>query len=310
VRPFTSLLSQALGIPLGIAFPPNDPNYPDPWRRISGVIGWVYWSAWSVSFWPQVLVNFRRKSVEGLSFEYPTLNLLGFSCYTAYNAALYWNTGVRAEYAAANNGATPSVQSNDVFFAIHAVILTIVVLVQLCIYERGSQRLAWWCIIAIGCFLVAIVIVGLCTVWHASEWFSWLNFLIFLSYVKVAVTLIKYTPQAILNWRRQSTVGWSIDNILLDFTGGSLSLAQTLMDNGIKGQWGEIMGGNPAKFFLGFTSMVFDIVFMIQHYGLYRSNNARIEAEEAERAGGYTVLLGAAAGKARGPAAINGWVEE
>ncbi len=58
------------------------------------------------------------------------------------------------------------------------------------------------------------------------------------------------------------------------------------------------MGGNPAKFFLGFTSMVFDVIFMTQHYYLYAHNNDRLQTEEATRreaqqAGGlpYTALL-------------------
>jgi hypothetical protein len=37
---------------------------------------------------------------------------------------------------------------------------------------------------------------------------------------------VKYIPQVVLNQRRQSTVGWSIWNVLLDFTGGTLSLVQ------------------------------------------------------------------------------------
>ena len=49
---------------------------------------------------------------------------------------------------------------------------------------------------------------------------SWLlDVVYYFSYVKMTVTLIKYTPQALLNYRRKSTEGWSIGNILLDFTG-------------------------------------------------------------------------------------------
>lgn len=43
--------------------------------------------------------------------------------------------------------------------------------------------------------------------------------------------------QAWYNYRRKSTIGWSIGNILLDFTGGSLSLLQMFLDaynHGIK----------------------------------------------------------------------------
>lgn len=33
-----------------------------------------------------------------------------------------------------------------------------------------------------------------------------------------------------MNYRRKSTVGWSIENILLDFTGGMLSMLQMLLN--------------------------------------------------------------------------------
>ncbi len=32
-----------------------------------------------------------------------------------------------------------------------------------------------------------------------------------------------------MNFRRKSTVGWSIGNVLLDFTGGSLSIVQMFL---------------------------------------------------------------------------------
>lgn len=36
--------------------------------------------------------------------------------------------------------------------------------------------------------------------------------------------------QVVLNYQRQSTVGWNIWNVLLDFEGGLLSLVQLLLD--------------------------------------------------------------------------------
>ena len=41
---------------------------------------------------------------------------------------------------------------------------------------------------------------------------------------KVGITITKYMPQVALNIRRRATVGWSIDNVLLDLTGRRLSL--------------------------------------------------------------------------------------
>lgn len=59
----------------------------------------------------------------------------------------------------------------------------------------------------------------------------WLDFLYTCSYIKLAITLLKYIPQAYLNFKRKSTVGWSIENILLDFTGGILSMAQMMFNS-------------------------------------------------------------------------------
>lgn len=36
--------------------------------------------------------------------------------------------------------------------------------------------------------------------------------------------------QALMNYQRKSTVGWSIGNVLLDFTGGTLSMGQMLIN--------------------------------------------------------------------------------
>ena len=35
--------------------------------------------------------------------------------------------------------------------------------------------------------------------------------------------------QAYMNFKRKSTVGWSIGNVLLDFTGGSFSIIQMFL---------------------------------------------------------------------------------
>jgi len=64
-------------------------------------------------------------------------------------------------------------------------------------------------------------------------------------------------------------VGWSIENILLDFSGGLLSLLQLLLDSSLQSDWSGVTG-NPVKFFLSLIAMGFDLAFMWQHYVLYR----------------------------------------
>lgn len=57
------------------------------------------------------------------------------------------------------------------------------------------------------------------------------------------MTLIKYTPQALLNMERRSTEGWSINNVLLDLSGGILSFAQVGLNAFARGDLSVITGG-------------------------------------------------------------------
>lgn len=77
--------------------------------------------------------------------------------------------------------------------------------------------------------------------------------------------MIKYIPQAYVNYKRKSTVGWSISQILLDFAGGIMSILQLVIDASLQTDWSGI-SGNPVKFGLGNISILFDMIFMTQHY--------------------------------------------
>ena len=199
------VLVVVIGVPLGLALPPD--NYPGVYGRLSSTLGWVYFAAWSISFWPQVILNYSRKSVAGLSFDYIALNLVGFGCYSAYNVAYYYNDNIRAAYLA-EYGSLPAVQANDVFFALHAVLLTLVNVVQIIIYDRGGQRVSYTCIAILVALALAINIGALLVAVGAGPWFTWLHYLLYLSYIKLAISLMKYIPQVVLNCRRRSTEGW------------------------------------------------------------------------------------------------------
>lgn len=81
--------------------------------------------------------------------------------------------------------------------------------------------------------------------------------------------MVKYAPQAWLNFRRKSTKGLSITMFLLDITGAILSLLQLVIDSASGGDWSGVLG-NPAKFALGNVTLFFDVLFLYQHYVLYR----------------------------------------
>ncbi|XP_063147161.1 cystinosin [Candoia aspera] len=236
-------------------------------RIVDQVIGWIYFLAWSVSFYPQAFENWRRKSVVGLSFDYIALNLTGFIAYSVFNIGLFWVIPVKEQFLHRYpNGVNP-VDSNDVFFSLHAVALTSFIIFQCLIYEKGNQKVSR---VAIGFLVAAWVFVFTTLAVAAAKEITWLEFLFYFSYIKLVITLIKYFPQAYMNFRRKSTEGWSIGNVLLDFTGGAFSLMQMSLQSYNNDAW-KLIFGDPTKFGLGLFSIVFDIVFMIQHYCLYRA---------------------------------------
>ncbi len=97
-----------------------------------------------------------------------------------------------------------------------------------------------------------------------------------MGYAKLFITLVKYMPQVLANYRRQSTVGWSIGQILLDLSGGFFSVGQLLLDSSLQGDWTGFTA-NPVKFGLGNVSMFFDLIFMVQHYWLYRGRGLPVQ---------------------------------
>ncbi len=107
--------------------------------------------------------------------------------------------------------------------------------------------------------------------------------------MKLVATIVKYIPQVWVNYKRQSTVGWSIYQILLDFTGGVLSLMQLVLDSSLQNDWSGLTG-NPVKFGLGNISILFDVIFIVQHYWLYRT--ARKVKASGQEEGEERPLLG------------------
>ena len=99
------------------------------------IVGWIYFFAWSISFYFQFILNYQRKSVVGLNFDFLALNLLGFTCYAIFNAALLFSDSVQHEYYNRYTYSRIPVEYNDLFFAVHAVIITILTIFQCFIYE-------------------------------------------------------------------------------------------------------------------------------------------------------------------------------
>jgi cystinosin len=259
----------------------------------SAVVGWLYFVAWSASFYPQAFLNWKRKSVVGLSMDYLDYNILGFVCYSIYNCTLFFDAAVQERYEETVGSVIP-VEPSDVVFALHAVVLTLFQIGQCFFYDRyafsrggttpppppppshscsvcvcvcvslarfdltttsfplrlsvssphtllrrGTQYVSIPAMTLSGAAWLSVYVTLIVTSCGVISTLSWIYFL---SFIKLGVTIIKYCPQAYLNFRRKSTAGWNIWNCLLDITGGVLSLAQQFMEAVNYGTWTVVYG--------------------------------------------------------------------
>ncbi|KAE9416074.1 hypothetical protein Angca_002294, partial [Angiostrongylus cantonensis] len=225
------------------------------------VVGWSYFLAWSISFYPQIFLNIRRQSVVGLNFDFLLLNIIGFAAYSAYNLFMYFDYNVQVRIIMYTKR---SKSFNQCAPAFHLLYIYIYLFIHT--QHRGNQRISFTCLAISAAMIMAASGGGVITNLGVI---NMLYYVTGLSYIKMIVTLLKYIPQAMQNFRRKSTTGWSIGNVLLDFTGGCLDILQMCLQCWNVSDWSAFYG-NPVKFGLGLVSTLFDILFMTQHYVLYR----------------------------------------
>lgn len=250
--------------------------------------------SWSASFYPQPLANWKRRSTHGLAVDYPLLNVLGFACYTSSSATFLYSPVIRHQYAERHSlSPEPTVRFNDLVFGVHAVVLVVLTYSQfysrLWGFEVEESQSASKPVLGLvyGSLLSVIIISATVAVktesplHDGSDW-AWIDVLYVLGYVKLLATFVKYIPQAWLNYKRKSTKGWSIWQILFDVTGGVLSISQLIIDASFQADWSGITG-NPLKFGLGLVSILFDLIFITQHYVLYRQPNPRHRKSSDDR---------------------------
>lgn len=244
---------------------------------LSQLLGWAYFLCWTVSFVPQVLLNRRRRAVTGLSFDFLVQNVTGYIAYLVYTSVTF----------SQEDPAHRSVQANDVAFASFALALTSFTAWQAwgAGYDRGAQAvsqahkyvaLVLWTVMVYSAALAA----GGALPWYRGG--GRYSVVAALGLVKACVSVVKYVPQAMLNYRRKSTVGWSIANVLLDLSGGALSLLQMVVDSA-NGGGSAVWTGAGAKLLLAAESILFDLLFIAQHYWLYPGRKGGGDPDSDER---------------------------
>ena len=145
---------------------------------LSTVLGVTYTVAWSLSFYPQIVLNIRRRSTIGTTASFPILNVLGFLCYSASISAFLFSETIQKQYRKRHNGSEGTTRGNDLAFATHALVLSIITLSQFSPWLWGfSSR--WrvgkgiWAIVG-GSIVAVIAVIAMVLVDNSSNW-EWLD---------------------------------------------------------------------------------------------------------------------------------------
>ncbi|CAL0299154.1 unnamed protein product [Lupinus luteus] len=205
------------------------------------VLGWLAFLSWAICGYPQIILNFHRKSVVGLNLDYEILNMVKLWSYLIYNVSLFFSSDIQKQYFDKYGyGQMIPVAANDVAFSTHAVILNLIILSQIAIYECGTQK--------------------------------------FSKFAITIVAVVLFSAAALMNFMRKSTDGFSIGSILLDFSGGIFNFSQMVVQSIDQGSWMNFCG-NIGKVMISLVTIFYDSILMFQHYVLYPDNKGVITSK-------------------------------
>jgi cystinosin len=234
------------------------------------LLGWNYAIIWAMCGYPQIIMNYHKKSTKGFSVDFGIMSVLGHFLYMLYVVTGY-------VYPKMGTGA---VQINDVIYPFQLFMTTTICMVQVFIYNKEedieySKNTIKFCLFIVGIIAImfSIEIVGGVVLPLAY------NTIRIIGYCNTAILLVKYMPQAMLNYERKSTEGLSIPFFFMDFIGAIFSISQQFIDMMIvvevTGLWDNFTIFSPnfnlIKLFIGLLTVAFDLIIGFQHFVLYPS---------------------------------------
>ena len=173
-------------------------------------------------------MNYQRRSTIGLSSDMILYDCIGYIALSLYSLGMYADPYTRSEYRDTHGDNDPNVAINDVFFATHGILLTLVPLGQMAYYDGWAQTPTRGCLYTVSAltFVVLGYLLIILTNLLEGGIFTFYYWIYSLAFVKLGGTILKYIPQIYLNFVRRSTEGWNITQILLDLMGGLFSALQ------------------------------------------------------------------------------------
>ena len=237
---------------------------------IIALLGISYVIIWSLSFYFQLFLILKVKHSEGYSIDFQIFNIFGFGFYTISNIHYMFQNGSNFD------------SIIDLIFSSHAFLISIVIL-GLTFYYPNKENKGHF-----GTYIMILILFVMTVIYFFLNNY-WIlgcpnDLWIFMGMGKSIVSTLKYLYQIYLNKERETTEGFSIENIILDLTGGSLSLLQVILE--IVKETGRSFFDdrtNIPKIGLSVVVIFFDFVLIYQHYFVFHEDVIAKKKEKSDK---------------------------
>lgn len=185
----------------------------------------IFYVAWTAKFYPQLYMNFKRKTTTGLSLDSLYFSLVGYSCFAIYSACTFYEVQVFGQVANHNT----SLAVFELLLLFHAAIVSAILVAQKYYYDgyylsthRGRNSLSRTTNLILTCYFslntLYLTLVGIHISVRAIA-VSFNEWIISLVYSAVIFIALRWVPQFFKIRYDKSFKGLSLSSVVLEDIG-------------------------------------------------------------------------------------------
>lgn len=243
--------------------------------------GWIYAIVWGFSFYPTLYLNYTLKTSDSISMDYMCLNIGGYLCYSISLLLQLYNSEIITQFMVKFDGRRPILSNADLFYALHGLFILLVLLSQIIfgkeVWGFHNERINFRIHRLTKMVLLSIILFLAGNWFFGDEKFKLLTIALNLAYFKILMSLIKYVPQVVHNYKRKTMYGISKLQLALDATGAAFCILELWLKNDLPIL--EAIDANRGKVGITLVTLIFAAIFSYQIY-LYGSEPKYKDKEE------------------------------
>ncbi|KAK4875901.1 hypothetical protein RN001_012323 [Aquatica leii] len=231
---------------------------------ISRILFWAYIILLTIAFYSQIVLNYKRKSVIGLSFDAILFFVVEHATFFIFYFGLNYLSSNQDDQFKAFPSYFLMLKQGSMIYNINGLVVISIITVQCFLYESGNQKVS---VYAKTVFTLILLFALFFMAWRGFRLTKWLNRVY--SFLVIIVSAFKFFPQIFLNYKRKSTKGLSMVFVNFKLLGGILILLQLMLDSFNFGDWSLIFK-IPIMIAVAIINITLSVFILIQRYYLYK----------------------------------------